>query len=141
MPGSPRRDLDSGLRALARGGELEVAVHGDCMAPLLADGARVEVAPARLYWPGDVIVFRAEDGLLRAHRLLGYRRVGGLVRGRFLGVTCGDADPGRDAPVPLSRVLGRVRRSADGTPLSPPAARLAAVAAFVGLAFRHLLRR
>jgi hypothetical protein len=84
--------------------QLEVRVRGDCMAPLLADGERVRVAAARAYWPGDVVVFRAADGRLLAHRLLGYRpRAGG-----FALVTRGDACAVHDAPVPAAAVLGRI---------------------------------
>jgi hypothetical protein len=92
------------LRGLAREGPVEVTVRGECMAPLLADGSRARVAAARLYLPGDVIVFRAADGRLLAHRLLGYR----LQAGRLALVTRGDACPVHDAPVPLDSVLGRV---------------------------------
>ena len=128
------RALDPLLRQLVGDGSLELVVRGDCMAPAMPDGSRVEVVPARLCWPGDVIVFRGDDGLLRAHRLLGYR----WGRGGLACVTRGDADPGRDAPVSRSRVIGRVRRSAAGGRLSPPAARLRAVAMFLGLAVRRL---
>lgn len=92
------------LRELAREAPVEVEVRGDCMAPLLADGERVRVAAVRIYWPGDVVVFRAPDGRLVAHRLLGYRpHAGSLAL-----VTRGDSCPVHDAPVPLDRVLGRI---------------------------------
>lgn len=92
------------LRSLAREGPVEVVLRGDCMAPGLADGDRVRVAAARLYAPGDVVVFRAADGRLVAHRLLGYR----LHAGALSLVTRGDTCPVHDAPVPLAAVLGRV---------------------------------
>jgi hypothetical protein len=92
------------LRGLAREGPVEVRLRGDCMAPRLVDGDRVLVAAARFYAPGDVVVFRAADGRLVAHRLLGYRRHAGALAL----VTRGDACPVHDAPVPLAAVLGRV---------------------------------
>src|SRR5215470_2564824 len=92
------------LRELARERPVEVTVRGGCMAPLLADGERVEVAPARCYWPGDVVVFQAPDGRLLVHRLLGFRRAAGALAC----VTRGDGAPLHDAPVPLARLLGRV---------------------------------
>ena len=100
-------------------------MRGDCMAPLLADGGRVRVAAARFYLPGDVVVFRAADGRLVAHRLLGYR----LHAGALALVTRGDACPVHDAPVPLAAVLGRVEA------VRPTlAARAAALRRFLGLA-------
>ena len=113
------------LRGLAREGPVEVTIRGGCMAPLLADGSRARVAAARLYLPGDVVVFRAADGRLLAHRLLGYR----LHAGRFALVTRGDACPVHDAPVPFDAVLGSV----EGTRPSP-ALRLRAALRFLGLA-------
>jgi hypothetical protein len=116
------------LRDLAREAPVEVEVRGDCMAPGLADGDRVRVAAARFYWPGDVVVFRAPDGRLLAHRVLGCRLYGG---GLAL-VTRGDSCAVHDAPVPLSRVLGRVAGDAPS-----PAARAAALRRFLGLALRR----
>jgi signal peptidase I len=116
------------LRGLAREGPVEVTVRGGCMAPRIADGDRVRVAAARLYLPGDVVVFRAADGRLLVHRLLGYRPWG---RGLAL-VTRGDSCPAHDAPVPRAAVLGRV---ADAAPTIP--ARLRALWRFLGLALRR----
>ena len=96
------------LRGLAREGPVEVVVRGGCMAPGIADGDRVRVAAARVYLPGDVVVFRAADGRFLVHRLLGYRPwAGGLAL-----VTRGDSCPVHDAPVPRAAVLGRVEGAA-----------------------------
>lgn len=113
------------LRGLARDGAVEVTVRGGCMAPAFADGDRVRVIAARVYLPGDVVVFRAADGRLLAHRLLGYRP----WAGRLALVTRGDSCPVHDAPVPLAAVLGRVG-GAHPTVL----ARLRASWRFLGLA-------
>ncbi|MFL6233055.1 MAG: hypothetical protein ACJ76N_07970 [Thermoanaerobaculia bacterium] len=116
------------LRDLAHEGPVEVTVRGGCMAPGLADGGRVRVAAARVYLPGDVVVFRAADGRLVAHRLLGYRPWGR----RLALVTRGDSCPVHDAPVLLAAVLGRVEAAA------PTAlARLRASWRFLGLALRR----
>jgi hypothetical protein len=104
------------------------------MAPLLADGERVAVAPARLYLPGDVVVFQAADGRLLVHRLLGFRRAAGALAC----VTRGDGAPCHDAPVPLSRVLGRVVAPQRVRPAA--ADRLRAALAFLRLAARRLGR-
>ena len=119
------------LRDLAREAPVEVRVRGDCMAPGVADGERVRVAAGRCYLPGDVVVFRAADGRLVAHRLLGYRRHAGALAL----VTRGDACAVHDAPVPLAAVLGRVDT------LRPSlAARGAALWRFAALASSRLLR-
>jgi signal peptidase I len=130
----------AGLRDLAREGPVAVTVRGASMAPLLADGDRVEVAPALLYWPGDVVAFRDDQGRLIVHRLLGYRSQGG----RIAGLTRGDAATGLDAPIPLDRLLGRVV-AVDGRParqagLVSPVLRARAVLALLRLAVRRLLR-
>jgi hypothetical protein len=118
-PGTSPPAVFAALRSLAREGAVEVTVRGGCMAPLLADGGRARVAAARVYLPGDVVVFRAADGRLIAHRLLGYR----LHAGRFALVTRGDDCPVHDAPVPLAAVLGRVE-------MAPPSAALRLRSAF-----------
>src|SRR6187549_2267518 len=92
------------LQGLAREAPVEVRVQGDCMAPFFADGDRVLVSAARRYWPGDVLVFRAPDGRLLAHRLLGYRSwQGGIAL-----VTRGDTCVVHDFPVLKAAVLGRI---------------------------------
>lgn len=130
---SPSSPFDA-LRGFAREGTVSVRVRGDCMAPVLADGSLVEVAAARLYWPGDVVVWSAPDGGLVAHRLLGYR----LHRGSLALVTRGDSAAVHDSPVPLSRVLGRV----SGVPVPFSARRRAVLALFGigGIALARLLR-
>ena len=81
-----------------------------------------------------MVVFRAADGRLVAHRLLGYRylpRAGGLAL-----VTRGDSCPVHDAPVPLAAVLGRVEAA------RPTAAvRVRSLLRFLGLAGLALRRR
>jgi hypothetical protein len=135
-PASP--EIVSALRDLARERPVSVTVRGGCMSPWIADGDRVEVAPARLYWPGDVIVFRAPDDRWLVHRLLGWR----WWKGSLAGVTQGDGCPCHDAPVPLHRVLGRVVGLAGRpAPGSTPAERLRAAAGFLRLGMRFTLRR
>jgi signal peptidase I len=117
------------IQDLAREAPVEVRVQGDCMRPFFADGDRVLVSAARLYWPGDILVFRAPDGRLLAHRLLGYRP----WRGGIALVTRGDACVVHDSPVPKAAVLGRiasVRPSLRG--------RAAAVLGFLRLVLRCL---
>lgn len=131
MPDAPADTVFSALQSLAREAPVEVRVQGDCMAAFFADGDRVLVSAARRYWPGDVLVFRAPDGRLLAHRLLGYRPwQGGIAL-----VTRGDACVVHDFPVLKSAVLGRivaVRPSLRG--------RAAAVLGFLGLVLRRALQ-
>jgi hypothetical protein len=135
-PGSsPSPSTLAALRDLARERPVEVTVRGGCMAPLLADGERVAVAPSRLYWPGDVVVFLAADGRLLVHRLLGWRPSAGALAC----VTQGDGCPCHDAPVPCSRLLGRV--VAPERARAAAADRLRAVLSFLRLARRAASRR
>lgn len=120
------------LRDLAREHPVEVTVRGGCMAPLLSDGERVAVAPARVYWPGDVVVFQDAGGRLLVHRLLGWRPWAGSLAC----VTRGDGCPCHDAPVPRARLLGRVIAPESARPR--PAERLRALSAFFRLALRRL---
>ena len=108
------------VRDLAAQAPVEATVRGGSMAPLLKDGDRVAIARARLYLPGDVVAFRAGDGRIVVHRLLGYR----FHLGRLAGVAQGDAAPLPDPPFPLEALLGRV--VSHPGPLSPWSARWAA---------------
>jgi hypothetical protein len=101
------------------------------MAPLFADGDRVRVTAARMYLPGDVVVFRAADSRLVAHRLLGYRP----YAGRIALVTRGDSCIVHDAPVPLAAVLGRIE-----APRPTLAVRARALLRFLRLALRRRRR-
>lgn len=136
-PSAAARDrrLLRGVRELARERPLAATVRGGSMAPLLADGDRVELAPARWPLPGDVVAFRAGDGRLVVHRLLGYR----WAAGGFACVTQGDASPDPDPPVARERLLGRVVAPASALP--SPALRLRALGALLRRALGRLARR
>jgi hypothetical protein len=119
------------LRDLARELPLAVTVRGDCMAPRLRDGDLVAVAPARRYWPGDVVAFHTPQGRIAMHRLLGYR----LLAGRLACVTRGDLCSDADRPLAPGQLLGRAA-------VPPrPAERARAVLALLGLALRAARRR
>ncbi len=132
---APRlRRLLRGARELAAERPLAATVRGGSMAPLLADGDRVELAPARWPLPGDVVAFQAVDGRLVVHRLLGYRWwAGGLAC-----VTQGDASPDPDPPVPRRRLLGKVVAPAGALPSL--AVRAGAAGAFLRRGLRKLAR-
>jgi signal peptidase I len=128
---SSRPKVHEAVQDLAREAPVEVRVQGDCMKPFFADGDRVLVSAARMYWPGDVLVFRAPDGRLLAHRLLGYRP----WKGSLALVTRGDSCVVHDSPVPRTAVLGRIDsvRPSSGD-------RAAAILGFLGLAVRRCRR-
>lgn len=92
------------LAEMAGEAPIELVVRGTSMAPLLAEGSRIQVARAERYRAGDLLVFKNSVGDLVAHRLLGTRRSHGELR--F--VLRGDATPAADGLVPLAAILGRV---------------------------------
>lgn len=124
-------DVFQTLRDLARVDPVTVRVRGGCMEPVLTEGEEIRVLAARLYWPGDVVVFRAGDGRLLAHRLLGYR----LYHGSLALVTRGDSCAVHDSPVLPGEVLGRVPSARPG-----PVLRLRSFLHFLGLALSRLRR-
>jgi signal peptidase I len=88
------------LRDLAAAGEAKVIVRGACMEPLLHSGDEVTVHARRVYWPGDVIVFRTRAGDLAAHRVLGWRAAGLVTKGDHCEI--------HDGPVTRANVLGAI---------------------------------
>ena len=115
------------LATAARHDAVTLRVRGGCMEPLIADGAAVPVRRRRVYWPGDVLVFRTPAGDLAAHRLVGYRRRGFVTKGDHCDL--------HDAPVRREAVVGAVEGVSIGV-----AARLCAMATFLHLALRKMLR-
>lgn len=61
------------LRELAAEMGVELPAAGTCMAPVVVAGERVRLERARCYWPGDLIAYRAENGRLLLHRVIGWR--------------------------------------------------------------------
>ncbi len=100
----PLIDSHRALQSIALEEPLPVTVRGSCMAPLIAEGALVEVRAGGLHWPGDVLVVQRDDGNYLAHRLLGVI----WRRGGFAYLTCPDAGNQPDRAVSPSAVLGRV---------------------------------
>ena len=114
------------LTDFAAEGGIRVKLRGSCMAPVLADGATVSVRPRRLYLPGDVLVFRTHGGNLAAHRFLGWRPAGLVMKG--------DACLVQDAPVRRDSVIGRVDVDI------PLLSRIRALADFARIIVRRLTR-
>ena len=93
-----------GLRELAVESPVSIRVSGECMVPLLASGAMIQVIRQPFYWPGDVVVVHAADGRLLAHRLLGCYSKG---RG-WRCLTQADNALRPDAALPTERIIGKV---------------------------------
>lgn len=74
------------------------------MSAAIPEGATVRIQKRRYYLPGDLVTVRRGDSALVTHRLLGY--LPGPDGWRL--ITRADAAREADAPVPLSRLLGRV---------------------------------
>ncbi len=93
-----------GLCALAVESPVSIRVSGECMMPLLANGAMIQVVRQRFYWPGDPLVVHAVGGHLLVHRLLG-----GYSKGRgWRWLTQADNAFRPDAAVPTERIIGKI---------------------------------
>ena len=93
-----------GLRELAVESPVSIRVSGECMAPLLANGAMIQVVRQRFYWPGDPLVVHAVGGHLLVHRLLG-----GYSKGRgWRWLTQADNAFRPDVAVPTERIIGKI---------------------------------
>ncbi len=96
--------IDKSLRSFANEQPIPVTVSGDCMAPLFSDGACLHISPEKMYWPGDIIVFRRWDRQLVSHRLLAYYRRHGEKR--YL--TQPDSGSRPDSAITVDQILGKV---------------------------------
>jgi hypothetical protein len=130
---TPRASVTAwhGVRALASQEAVSVRVEGQCMAPRIASGVTVAVAPRAVYWPGDVLAFEGRDGRLWLHRLIGWRP----WNGRWCLVTRADNGDHPDPPLPAAAVLGRA-----AVPVSW-GDRRRAVATYLRLAWGKIVRR
>ena len=105
MKGSPASNrLHTVLQEIIHREFLTVTVQGNCMQPLLDDGARVQVRRKKFYLPGDVVVILSPSGRYLVHRFLGCYPGQGTVR--F--VTRADNGLRPDGAVAAGAVLGRV---------------------------------
>jgi hypothetical protein len=75
------------------------------MTPAIFEGENVIVTSCRLYWPGDILVFRQGDSGLHIHRLIAYRFKGWSLQL----LTRGDQSKSFDAPIHLDQVVGKVK--------------------------------
>ncbi len=89
---------------LERGDSLRFRACGNSMLPFIRDGDVLLVSPGLETRPGDVVLCRAGDGRLLAHRVA---RVHRQSHSHSI-VLHGDACPWPDGLFPLDNVLGRV---------------------------------
>ncbi len=133
---SLNQDTLQTLRFLAADAGIPVRISGNCMSPLIEDRSTLLVQSRSRYWPGDILTFLNQDGHLTTHRLLGM-----FPRNRELYcLTQPDNHPYPDAPVPVSRILGKVT-GGDCTNEAiyiPWGTRLAASRKFTMHVLRHL---
>lgn len=92
------------IRQLSGSEPITVTVQGECMMPLMNNNAKVQVTPARWYWPGDVVVVLSPGSQYLVHRVIGvYWRSGTC---RILTQADNAASP--DTAVPPDALLGKV---------------------------------
>ena len=104
MQDSVTNTVDTGLKSLADEAPVKVRISGICMMPLINDGAVIQVSRQRIYLPGDILIKRAHNNRLIAHRLIGcYPRKGGLHY-----VTRADIAENADSAISASQVIGKL---------------------------------
>lgn len=111
--------MHQAVRQLARDKPVTVTVKGECMAPWIESEARVDITPARFYWPGDVVVALSKDSRYLVHRVIG----GYLRSGKLKLLIQADSAFRPDAAILPGDILGKVtgglcHRHAVSVPLS-----------------------
>ncbi len=100
----PPAQLHKTIRQLSGSEPITVTVQGECMMPLMNNNAKVQVTPARWYWPGDVVVALSPGSQYLVHRVIGaYWRSGTC---RIL--TQADSATRPDTAVHPDALLGKV---------------------------------
>lgn len=125
------------LKYFSRKSPVTLKVSGDCMRPLLDDGAAIAVLAGDYYWPGDIVIYARADGVLVSHRALGY------VPGKSGWSLLCQADNCEihDAPVLISRVIGKAVTVNAQSFRIPLAKRIAMVFVYLGAMMSLLVRR
>lgn len=96
--------IDIALKSVAGDEPLSIRISGTCMAPLIDDGAMIQIRRQRLYLPGDILVKRCTNGQLVAHRLTGF-----YPRNKELHfVTRADNATTADTSIAGSRIIGKI---------------------------------
>ena len=100
--------LDQARQQLFRSIPVEVRMSGGSMRPAIEDGDIITILPLKdaPIKPGDVVLYQSRFDTAVIHRVI---RVEKSSSERMV-VTRGDASSQTDAPVPLDRILGIVKR-------------------------------
>lgn len=69
--------INKAIREISADDPVIVTVQGTCMEPRILHGTRLQVVPAKWYWPGDIVVYCPRNNNYLIHRVIGaYRRHG-----------------------------------------------------------------
>ena len=139
MQNSATKTVDTGLKYLINEAPLKMRITGTCMMPLIEDGATIQVSRQRIYLPGDILIKRAHNNRLIAHRLIGcYPRKGGLHY-----VTQADNAVNADLAVSASQVVGKLSGGdCEATAINIPVkSRIKALGQFFLLVIQRIRRK
>jgi len=101
--------LEQARQLLSRNLPIQLRMSGSSMSPAIADGDVITVEPVGDDEPikqGDIVLYHSRFDTAVIHRVIRLERASS---DRCI-LTRGDAASHNDAPVPLHRILGRVRR-------------------------------
>jgi len=96
--------MHDAVRQLTRDETVTVTVKGECMMPWIENDARLQITPAKFYWPGDVVVALSKNSHYLVHRVIG----GYWRTGRLKLLTQADSALRSDVAVLPGDILGRV---------------------------------
>jgi signal peptidase I len=117
--------LGHARQLLSRSIPLEIRMSGSSMSPAIEDGdiITIEPVPDNRVSPGDIILYQSRYDTAVIHRVIRVER----SQSERSVLTRGDAAAQTDAPVPLEKVLGRVKlvqRGGEPVKLSQPGHKL-----------------
>ncbi len=100
--------LEQARTSLSRGLPVELRMSGSSMSPAIEDGDIITIEPItdEPVKQGDIVLYHSRFDTAVIHRVIRLER---LSSERCV-LTRGDAASHNDAPAPLHRILGRVRR-------------------------------
>lgn len=101
--------LEQARQLLSRNLPMQLRMSGSSMSPAIADGDVITVEPVSDDEPikqGDIVLFHSRFDTAVIHRVIRLERASSE---RCI-ITRGDAASHNDTPVPLHRILGRVKR-------------------------------
>lgn len=85
---------------------LAFKVTGNCMVPLIKDGAIVQFQHSSHFYPGDILLYQSAPGRYAVHRYLGSYKRNGHLRFITKGDNSSKADPGFSPDLCLGKVCG-----------------------------------